>query len=153
MTHFRCFLLFLKKDPEFALDKLCRNAIFCFRPETKKLQFRYPELESLIPASKISTLTQGMFVGAVADNFNERIGQKIFHCEIVVDAEKVKREEQAYKPIPVITDFTDADGNDRMKETIQESYNRIKAEVRQIVADELQRIQSDPELQHLLQNK
>ena len=154
MTHFRCFfLLFLKKGPEFALDKLCRNAIFCFRPETKKLQFRYPELESLIPASKISTLTQGMFVGAVADNFNERIGQKIFHCEIVVDAEKVKREEQAYKPIPVITDFTDADGNDRMKEMIQENYNRIRAEVRQIVADELQRIQSDPELQHLLQNK
>ena len=109
------------------------------------------QMESLIPASKISTLTQGMFVGAVADNFNERIEQKIFHCEIVVDAEKVKREEQAYKPIPVITDFTDADGNDRMKETIQENYNRIKAEVRQTVADELRRIQSDPELQHLLQ--
>ena len=58
------------------------------------------QMESLIPASKISTLTQGMFVGAVADNFSERIEQKIFHCEIVVDAEKVKREEQAYKPIP-----------------------------------------------------
>ena len=111
------------------------------------------QMESLIPASRISTLTQGMFVGAVADNFNERIEQKIFHCEIVVDVEKVKREEQAYKPIPVITDFTDADGNDRMKEMIQENYNRIKAEVRQIVADELQRIQSDPELQHLLQGK
>ena len=111
------------------------------------------QMESLIPASKISTLTQGMFVGAVADNFNERIEQKIFHCEIVVDAEKVRREEQAYQPIPVITDFTDADGNDRMKEMIQENYNRIKAEVRQIVADELQRIQSDPELQHLLQGK
>ena len=111
------------------------------------------QMESLIPASKISTLTQGMFVGAVADNFSERIEQKIFHCEIVVDAEKVKREEQAYKPIPVITDFTDADGNDRMKEMIQENYNRIRTEVRQIVADELQRIQSDPELQYLLQNK
>ena len=34
--------------------------------------------------------------------------------------------------------------NDRMKEMIQENYNRIRAEVRQIVADELQRIQSDP---------
>ena len=111
------------------------------------------QMESLIPASKISTLTQGMFVGAVADNYDERIEQKIFHCEIVVDAGKVKREEQAYKPIPVITDFTDADGNDCMKEMIQENYNRIRAEVRQIVADELQRIQSDPELQYLLQNK
>ena len=30
--------------------------------------------------------------------------------------------------------------NDRMKEMVQENYNRIRAEVRQIVADELQRI-------------
>ena len=111
------------------------------------------QMESLVPASKISTLTQGMFVGAVADNYDERIEQKIFHCEIVVDAEKVKREEQAYRPIPVITDFTDAGGNDRMKEMIQDNYNRIRAEVRQIVADELQRIQSDPELQYLLSGR
>ena len=31
------------------------------------------QLDSLIPASKISTLTQGMFVGSVSDNFDERI--------------------------------------------------------------------------------
>ena len=37
-----------------------------------------------------------MFVGAVADNFDERIEQKIFHCEIVVDNEKVKRETAHY---------------------------------------------------------
>ena len=111
------------------------------------------QMDSLIPPSKISSLTQGMFVGSVADTFDERIEQKIFHCEIVVDAEKVKREEKAYKPIPVITDFTDEDGKDCMKEQIQENYNRIKADVRQIVADELQRIQNDPALAHLLQQK
>ena len=71
----------------------------------------------------------------------------------MVDAEKVKREEQVYRPIPVVTDFTDAGGNDRMKEMIQDNYNRIRAEVRQIVADELQRIQSDPELQYLLSGR
>ncbi|MCM1151987.1 MAG: YWFCY domain-containing protein [Alistipes senegalensis] len=109
------------------------------------------QMDSLIPQSKISTLTQGMFVGAVSDNFTERIEQKIFHAEIVVDAEKVRREERAYKPIPVITDFTDEEGNDRMKEQIQENYNRIKADVRQIVADELERIKNDPALAHLLQ--
>ena len=70
-----------------------------------------------------------------------------------MDAEKVKREERAYKKIPVITDFTDEEGNDRMKETIQENYNRIKADVRQIVADELERIKNDPALAHLLQQK
>ena len=111
------------------------------------------QMDSLIPPSKISSLTQGMFVGSVADTFDERIEQKIFHCEIVVDAEKVKREEKAYKPIPVITDFTDENGKDCMKEMIQENYNRIKADVRQIVADELERIQNDPALAHLLQQK
>ena len=111
------------------------------------------QMDSLIPPSKISGLTQGMFVGSVSDNFTERIEQKIFHAEIVVDSEKVKREESAYKKIPIITDFTDADGNDRMKEQIQENYNRIKAEIKQIVADELKRISDDPELAHLIQQK
>ena len=108
------------------------------------------QLDALIPPSKISSLTQGMFVGSVSDNYGERIEQKIFHCEIVVDTEKVKREEKAYKPIPIITDFTDSEGNDCMKEMIQQNYNRIKAEVKQIVSDELERIKSDPELARLL---
>ena len=111
------------------------------------------QMDALIPPSKISGLTQGMFVGSVSDNFNERIEQKIFHCEIVVDAEKVKREEKAYKPIPVITDFTDEDGKDCMKETVQANYRRIKEEVKQIVADELERIAGDENLKHLLQQK
>ena len=110
-------------------------------------------MDSLIPPSKISGLTQGMFVGSVSDNFTERIEQKIFHCEIVVDSEKVKREESAYKKIPIITDFTDSDGNDRMKEQIKENYDRIKADVKQIVADELKRIADNPELAHLIQQK
>ena len=111
------------------------------------------QMDSLIPPSKISSLTQGMFVGSVSDNFNERIEQKIFHCEIVVDAEKVKREEKAYKKIPVITDFTDEDGNDCMKEIVQANYRRIKEEVKQIVTDELKRIGSDENLKYLLQQK
>jgi len=108
------------------------------------------QLDSLIPASKISTLTQGMFVGAVADNFDERIEQKIFHAEIVVDNERVKRETANYKKIPVISNFVDEDGVDRMQEMIQENYDRIKAETRQIVEDELERIKNDPILCHLL---
>ena len=111
------------------------------------------QMDALIPPSKISSLTQGMFVGSVADTFDERIEQKIFHCEIVVDAEKVKREEKEYKPIPVITDFTDEDGIDRMKERVQENYNCIKEDVKQIVRDELERIANDDNLKHLLQTK
>ena len=111
------------------------------------------QMDALIPPSKISGLTQGMFVGSVSDNFDERIEQKIFHAEIVIDNAKVSAETKRYKPIPIITDFTDAEGNDRMREKIQENYNRIKAEVKQIVKDELERIKNNPELAHLVQNK
>ena len=108
------------------------------------------QMDALIPPSKISGLTQGMFVGSVSDNFDERIEQKIFHAEIVIDNAKVSAETKRYKPIPIITDFTDAEGNDRMREKIQENYNRIKAEVRQIVAEELERISNNENLKHLL---
>ncbi|WP_313381432.1 conjugal transfer protein MobC [Proteiniphilum saccharofermentans] len=108
------------------------------------------QMDSLIPPSKISNLTQGMFVGAVADNFDERIEQKIFHCEIVVDNERVAAETKAYRKIPVITNFVDENGVDRMKEMIKENYDRIKAEAKQIVADELERIRNDENLRHLL---
>lgn len=108
------------------------------------------QMDSLIPPSKISNLTQGMFVGAVADNFDERIEQKIFHCEIVVDNERVAAETKSYKKIPVITNFVDENGVDRMKEMIKENYDRIKAEAKQIVVDELERIRNDENLRHLL---
>ena len=111
------------------------------------------QMDSLIPPSKISSLTQGMFVGSVSDNFDERIEQKIFHAEIVVDNEKVAAETKAYKPIPVITDFTDENGKDCMRDMIHSNYNRIKEEVKQIVKDELARIANDENLSHLLQKK
>lgn len=109
------------------------------------------QMDSLIPPSKISGLTQGMFVGSVSDNFTERIEQKIFHAEIVVDTEKVKREESRYQPIPIINDFKDADGNDCMKQAILDNYNQIKEDVKQIVKDELERIAGDESLKHLIQ--
>ena len=111
------------------------------------------QMDSLIPPSKISNLTQGMFVGAVSDNFNERIEQKIFHREIVVDNEKVKQEAANYKKLPPITNFQDEDGNDRMQETIQANYIRIKEDIQQIVLDELKRIKKDPKLKHLIKEK
>ena len=109
------------------------------------------QMDSLIPPSKISGLTQGMFVGSVSDNFTERIEQKIFHAEIVVDTDKVKREESNYQPIPIINDFKDTNGNDCMKQAILDNYNQIKEDVKLIVKDELERIAGDESLKHLIQ--
>ena len=108
------------------------------------------QLDSLIPASKISTLSQGMFVGAVADNFGETIEQKIFHAQIVVDNEAVQKETAAYQPIPEISSFLDENGNDTMEEQIRANYRQIKQDIVELVENELIRIENDPELKHLL---
>lgn len=111
------------------------------------------QLETLIPASKISNLTQGMFVGSVADNFDERIEQKIFYAEIVIDNDKVKAETAAYVPIPEISSFVGEDGKDHMEEIVKENYYRVKADVAELVRREIARIEADPDLAKLLPKK
>ena len=108
------------------------------------------QMDSLIPASKISNLTQGMFVGAVSDSFDERIDQKIFHAEIVVDSAKVSAEMKAYLPIPVIANFINEDGSDNLKETIEANYRKVKQEILSLVDSEIERIKNDSSLQHLI---
>ncbi len=110
------------------------------------------QLDSLIPASKISTLTQGIFVGAVSDNFDERIEQKMFHAEIVVDNEKVASETKAYQKIPDIVSFVNEEGEDNMKMDIESNYKQIKRDIVLIIESEMERIKNDPELQHLIQS-
>ena len=104
------------------------------------------QLDALIPASKISNLSQGTFVGSVSDNFGEKIDQKIFHAEIVVDHAKVSAEEKAYRKIPIINGFLDKDGNDIMLQQIQRNYDQIKADAQAIINEEMERIKSDPGL-------
>jgi len=108
------------------------------------------QLDSLIPASKISSLTQGFFVGAVSDNFEERIEQKIFHAEIVVDNDKVASETNAYKRIPEIRSFADGKVADTMKQEIEANYRQIKTDIILVIGTELERIQNDPSLKHLV---
>ena len=91
-----------------------------------------------------------MFVGAVSDNFDERIEQKIFHAEIVVNTAKVSAEMKAYQPIPIIAEFTNEDGSDNLKETIEANYKRVKQEVLTLVASEIERVKNDPNLKHLI---
>ncbi|MFI3292796.1 MAG: conjugal transfer protein MobC [Rikenellaceae bacterium] len=108
------------------------------------------QMDSLIPQSKISTLTQGVFVGSVSDNFTERIDQKLFHAEIVVDNEKVAAETARYKKIPTIIDFRGDNGEDCMEQQIQLNYDQIKADVQSIVDVEIARIEADPKLKELM---
>lgn len=59
-----------------------------------------------------------MFVRTVSDNFDERIEQKIFYAEIVVNNARVSAETKVYRKIPVIMNFVDEKGTDRMEREI-----------------------------------
>ena len=62
-------------------------------------------LKDLVNSALIPPTGQGMFEGVVSDNFDERIDQKIFHAEIVVDIAKVSAEMKVYQSISTIADF------------------------------------------------
>lgn len=62
-----------------------------------------------------------------------------------------KHSDIARQHLHIVTIRVDENGNDCMKEMVQENYNRIKEEVKQIVKDELERIANDDNLKHLLQ--
>ncbi|MBW4727546.1 conjugal transfer protein TraG, partial [Prevotella nigrescens] len=76
--------------------------------------------------------------------------QKIFHAEIVVDSAKVSAETKTYEPIPTIADFTNEDGSDNLKETIEANYKHVKQEVLTLVNDEIERIKKNPQLSGLI---
>jgi len=57
---------------------------------------------------------------------------------------------KVYQPIPVIVDFTNKDGSDNLKETIEANYKQVKQEVLSLVASEIERIKNDPNLKGLI---
>ena len=82
--------------------------------------------KDLVNSSLIPPKGQGMFEGVVSDNFDERIDQRIFYAEIVVDIAKVSAEMKVYQSIPTIADFKNEDGPDNLKETIEANYRKEK---------------------------
>ncbi|HXB43938.1 MAG TPA: hypothetical protein VNV85_07765, partial [Puia sp.] len=98
-----------------------------------------------IPASKISSLSSGEFVGLVADEPNRKIELKTFHCSIVNDHEALLKEQQGYKPIPVIRQITNA--------MIQKNYTQIKQDVEDLINAGMERIINDPALEKLILRK
>lgn len=106
------------------------------------------QLDALIPESKISTLSQGRFVGAVADNFGEVLRQKFFNAQVVVPPE-VRTQEAAFEPIPPLPGLTDL-SPEALADLLEANAVAVRDDVRRVVASELDRIRRTPELCHLL---
>ncbi|WP_121811353.1 conjugal transfer protein MobC [Mucilaginibacter kameinonensis] len=87
------------------------------------------QLDFAIPASKISTLSSGEFVGMVADEPGNKIELKVFHNEIINDHEAIKAEEERYQKLPEIRQLK--------PEVLMENYLAIKRDIELIVQREL----------------
>lgn len=106
---------------------------------------RSKQLEAAIPPSKISALSSGEFVGMVADDPDNKIELKAFHCEIINDHQALKREQDDYKDIEVIRKLDEG--------MVQRNYLQIKQEVQDIIQSEMERLLNDPGLKHLVVKK
>ncbi|HET7119138.1 MAG TPA: conjugal transfer protein MobC [Hanamia sp.] len=106
---------------------------------------RSKQLEAAIPPSKISALSSGEFVGMVADDPDNKIELKTFHCEIINDHEALKREQEDYRDIEVIRKLDNS--------MVQRNYLQIKQDIQDIIQSEMERLLNDPAQKHLVVQK
>lgn len=80
------------------------------------------EMVDLIPASVISTLSQGTFVGKLADEKDQKLKQKFFYSNILIDHKERKTYEQG--EIPAFVKF-----DEPISEVVKKNFERIKTEI------------------------
>ena len=97
---------------------------------------RSRQLEQAVPASVISALSSGEFVGIVADNPDTVITLKAFHCKIINDHKALAKEAAASQTIPAFKNVDNA--------IVQRNYLQIKQDVQDIIESEMEAILNDP---------
>ncbi len=92
------------------------------------------QLDYAIPASKIASLSSGEFVGMVADNPDEKIKLKMFHAEIINDAQKLNNEAGEFKEIPVVSNVT--------QQQVSDNYYEVKMDIKSLMGKEVEKLRS-----------
>ncbi|MEO7044230.1 MAG: hypothetical protein ABI091_02910 [Ferruginibacter sp.] len=87
------------------------------------------QMDFAIPQSKIAGLSSGEFVGMVADNPDQKIRLKTFHCEISNDHLKIQREAARFAGLPILQSINQA--------MIMEKYYQVKNDVAGLIELEI----------------
>jgi hypothetical protein len=93
------------------------------------------QLDYAIPASKISCLSSGEFVGMVSDDPDEKIKLKMFNAEILNDTKKLNADAKHYKDIPLVSNVT--------QQQIMDNYYQVKLEIKKIIEEEVSRLKAE----------
>lgn len=99
------------------------------------------QLDLAVPASKIAALSSGEFVGMVADNPDEPVALKAFHCRIINDHKALSAEQESFKAIPPVRQVS--------QDSVRKAFSQIKQDVQEIVDQVLAQINLDPAQEHL----
>ena len=90
------------------------------------------KLEPLIPAGKIASLKAGEMVGILAadavEKFTGQYETSAINCRINLDLKAIKKEEQAYRELPVYYDF-----KGRKEAVLLQNFNKINSEVQEMI--------------------
>jgi hypothetical protein len=100
------------------------------------------QLDLALPASKISTLSSGEFVGITADSPNQPLPLKTFHSRVIVDFNEIEREESTWNSIPIVRSETN--------DLVDFNFYQIKKEAVDIVETRLAQMRANPELTRLI---
>ena len=112
------------------------------------------QLDSLIPASEDLDAHAGNVRRGRGGQFRRTYRAEDFPLRDCRGQRKVKAETARYKKIPQITDFTDENRTDHMKQVVQGKLRTISRQsAGRIVAEELERIKNDPVLCKLCRNR
>ena len=106
---------------------------------------RSKQLEQAVPASVISSLSSGEFVGIVADNPGEEITLKAFHSKIKNNHDILAKEAASFQLIPQFKKVASSN--------IQSNYRQIKEDVQSLLDSVIESIINDPVKAHLIIKK
>jgi hypothetical protein len=93
------------------------------------------QLDFAIPASKISGLSSGEFVGMVSDDPHEKIKLKMFHAELVNDSNAINEEMKGFKDIPLVRELDAGQ--------VTDNYYQIKHDIQILIEQEVYLIKMD----------
>ncbi len=96
---------------------------------------RSTQLDYAIPASKIASLSSGEFVGMVADNPDEKIKLKMFHCEVTHNTEQLNNEASMFEDIP--------DSSQVNPQEVSDNYYQVKLDVKQLLEREIHKLKGE----------
>lgn len=91
------------------------------------------QLDFAIPASKISALSSGEFVGMVSDDPNEKIKLKMFHAELINNSNAINKEMKGFKDIPRVREL-DA-------QQVTDNYYQIKHDIQMLIEQEVYQLE------------